>query len=305
MSDVMVAALEELKRRVGEVSVEGIAKLFEQSPTQIVESVRTYFLIPFQRLLMDFHINSLEVPTSYQLPVATRDDIHSMLNAHLVYLNVLKKHVKGYTALKLTQARNALAKVLPMLQNQMRATFVNGGKDATTFFVGALVLGILLEFINPNQVPAGISLEGGAYEPTARIPITILDLCISRFSAEGFNLSEEQIRDMISKRIEAEKMTFINRIDKMSPEQKKVELMKKRIGLGEWAVGGTSAIFVLNSEQYDRESRQRNEMGVGEFVQDTGALQRAKALLDDMNFGGGGAGAEAGYTVDQMGSDDY
>jgi len=305
MSDSMVRAIEELKRRIGDASVQGIANLFEQTPTQIVESVRTYFLVPFQRLLVDFHIDSLKVPSSYELPSDTLEDVHTVLHTHLVYLNTLKKYVKGYTALKLTQAKNALAKVLPMLQNEVRSTFIRGGKDGSVFFVGALVLGILLEFINPNQVPPDVSLDGGAYEPNARIPITILDVCINNFTAEGLNLSEEQIRDMISKRIEAEKMTFIKRLDKMTPEQKKVELMKKRLGLGEWAVGGTSAIFVLNSDQYEREKQQRDEMGVGEFVRDTAALQRAQDYLNEMNFGGGGAGAEGGYTVDQMGSDDY
>jgi hypothetical protein len=99
-------------------------------------------------------------------------------------------------------------------------------------------------------------------------------------------------------------MTFINRLDKLTPEEKKVELMKKRLGLGEWAVGGTKAIFSLDPDQYERERVQRIEMGLGDFV--TGAEGEAAGLAArDDAFGGGGAGAEAGYTVDQMEADDY
>ena len=118
------------------------------------------------------------------------------------------------------------------------------------------------------------------------------------------NFSEDQIRDMIARRIEAEKMTFINRLDRLTPEEKKVELMKKRLGLGEWSVGGTKAIFSLDPDQYERERVQRIEMGVGDFVMEAEAAAAA-ALLNDENFGGGGAGAEGGYSVDQMMADDY
>jgi hypothetical protein len=163
-----------------------------------------------------------------------------------------------------------------------------------------------MEFINPNIVPAaGKGETGGAYEPTARVPLNILEVCLSRFQLEGLNFSDDQIRDMIARRVEAEKMTFINKLDRLTPEEKKVELMKKRLGLGEWAVGGTKAIFSLDADQYDRERLQRIEMGVGDFVTDGEAVAAAAALLNDENFGGGGAGAEGGYDNAQMEADDY
>jgi hypothetical protein len=80
---------------------------------------------------------------------------------------------------------------------------------------------------------------------------------------------------------------MINKLAKMTPEEKKVELMKKRLGLGDWAIGGTKAIYQYDPEQYERERAQRAEMGLGEEV------------------AGGGAGAEGGYDNDQMAADDY
>jgi hypothetical protein len=109
---------------------------------------------------------------------------------------------------------------------------------------------------------------------------------------------------MIARRVEAEKMTFINKLDRMSPEEKKVELMKKRQGLGDWAEGVTKAIFSLDPDQYERERVQRIEMGVGDFVAGDG-VAAAAAAINDENFGGGGAGAEGGYDNAQMEADDY
>jgi len=236
--------------------------------------------------------------------VPTREDINNALQAHFAYMIPLSKQVKDYTRLKLEEAKKNLAAVLPIIQNEIRAMLVPGGQSAIPYIVGSLLLGILMEFVNPNVVPSDRGATGGAFEPTARVPLNILEICLGRFEVEGMNFTDEQIRNMIAQRIEAEKMTFINRLDKLTPEEKKVELMKKRLGLGEWAVGGTKAIFSLDPDQYERERVQRIEMGLGDFV--TGAEGEAAGLAArDDAFGGGGAGAEAGYTVDQMEADDY
>lgn len=305
MSDLLAKGIEEIERRVGENSMKGIRKLFEQTPSQVVESIRTYFLVPFQRLLNGFHTDTLAVSKRYGLPVQTREDIDKVLSEHLSYLSQLKKYVKGYTSLKLEQAKQQLSRILPIIQNEIRAVVIPGSEQAVPYIVGSLLIGILGEFINPNIIPTSKGAATAAYEPTARVPINILEICLSRFQLEGLKLSDDQIRDMISRRVEAEKMTFINKLDRLNPEEKKVELMKKRLGVGDWAVGGTKAIFSLDPDQYERERVQRIEMGVGDFVMDGEALTAAAALLNDENFGGGGAGAEGGYDNAQMDADDY
>lgn len=308
MSDLLAGGIEEIERRVGANSLKGIRTLFEQSPSQVVESIRTYFLIPFQRLLNGFHTDTLVVSKKYGLPVQTREDIDRALYDHLAYLNQLAKHVKGYTILKLSQAKRQLATVLPIIQNEVRGVVLPGSTQAVPYVIGSLLIGILSEFINPNIVPENIEqggMTGAVYEPTARVPINILEVCISRFQLEGLKFSDTEIRDMIARRVESEKMTYINKMDRMTPDEKKMELIKKRLGVGDWAVGGTKAIYSLDPDQYERERIQRIEMGVGDFTMDAEGVAAAAALLNDENFGGGGAGAEGGYTVDQMDMDDY
>jgi hypothetical protein len=73
--------------------------------------------------------------------------------------------------------------------------------------------------------------------------------------------------------------------------------MKKRLGLGDWAVGGTKAIYQHDPDQYERERAQRADMGLDFGV--------AAAAGPEEEFGGGGAGAEGGYDNDQMAAEDY
>lgn len=308
MSEFALQSMEEIERRVGELSVKSLKRLFEQSPAQVTESIRTYFLVPFQRLLNGFHTEGLRVPPRFGLPPITRDAIDKALKAHVVYLEQLKKYIKpgGYTSLKLTHARMSLAALLPVLQNGVRSTLIPGGAKATPYIVATLVLGILSEFTTPNVVP--VASHGGStagYDATARVPINILEICLSRFQLEGLMFTEDEIRNLIAQRVDAEKMTFINDLDKMSPEEKKSELMMKRLGLGKWSIGGTKAITTLDPEQLEREQAKRIEMGFGDFIVDEATATHAQALLHEDEYGGGGAGAEGGYDNEQMGSDDY
>ena len=286
LSDAAAEELGEIERRIGAKTTGALRDLLKQSPGQIAESMRTYMLVPFQRLLSKFRVKSLQVQRSYYLATGTRDDLHQLLENHLEYLGPLTKRVQGLTAAKLEQARDRLGLVIPILKNELRASFVPGGRFGLPYIISAMISGILSEFINPNRVPDGP--EVGQIDLGARAPIQILDVCLNRLQIEGLNFSEQQVRDIISRRAEAEKVSMINRLAKMTPEEKKVELMKKRLGLGDWAVGGTKAIYQYDPEQYERERTQRAEMGL-----DVGA---------DV---GGGAGAEGGYDNDQMAAEDY
>jgi hypothetical protein len=296
LSNAAVEDYNELGRRIGAKSVDALRGVLQQSPGQIAESLRTYLLVPFQRLIVRFKVTSLRVQKGYDLSTGTKDDIHRALEAHLGYLDSLSKRVAGFTLAKLQQARDRLALVLPILKEEVRATFLPGGQFGLSYLVSCLILGILSEFIDPNRVPQSTT-EGITVDAGARAPIQVLDICLGRLQIEGLNFTEQQIRDMIARRAEAEKVAMIGRIASMTPEEKKVELMKKRLGLGEWAVGGTKAIYAYDPEQYERERGQREVMGLAEF----GAVAGAP----DEDYGGGGAGAEGGYDAEQMAADDY
>jgi hypothetical protein len=303
LSDQTVDVLADIQRRLGADAASALTAVLKQSVTQCCESIRTYFLLPFQRLVVGFKPTAFKVQSSYDLPPETRDDVHTALGLHLGYLEQVKKHVKGYTAMKLDVARSRLATVLPVLQREVRAGILPGGAMGLSYLVGSLILGILGEFINPNVVPAGAGAGiGGAVDATARVPLNILELCITRLKTEGLNFTEEQIRDMIARRDQMELRLFIKKLE-LPPDEKKMALRIKRLGLKEWGKGAAN-VYTLNADQYERDREQRLAMGLVDFGQDPATAAALAALSAADAYGGGGAGAEAGYDVAQYGADD-
>ena len=310
MSNTLVEVLSDIERRVGAPHRKALESLFERSPAQISEVVRTYILVTFQRLLTGFKHQALKVMKRYELPTETREDVEKEIKERLGFLDGMSKHVKGYTQVKLETARDALAAVIPILKHEVRANLVPGGALAIPYLVGCLLAGIIGEFINPNVIQEGArggrTTVGGGVDATARVPLNILDMCLARMRTEGLSYTEDQIRELLVKRAEAEKLSILRRMDNMSPEEKRVELMNQRLGLGAYAVGGTKAIYRLDKDQYVRERMQRADMGIaGEF----GGTADVQAAMDQYtyneNFGGGGEGAEGGYDNEQMAADDY
>ena len=260
ISNLSEQSLQELTIRLGQENANIISRLCNQGPSSLVESLRTYFLIPIQRLLSGFHAKTLKVQASYKLGEGTNSDINTMLENHLLYMNDLKKRVKGVTHSKIDEMRMKLMALLPILQQDLRTPLFPGGAIGLPYLLRAAVLGIFASCADPNLIPEGS--EGLAGDINARGAMQIISECLKRFDAEGLNFTPEQLRMSIARRNELEKMRIISRFDRMTEEEKSVELTNKRLGLGQWSIGGTSLIYAYNKDQYERERIERSEMGL-------------------------------------------
>ena len=290
ISNAAVAILDEFKQRLGESRMISLKQILESNPNELVENIRTYFLIPFKRLITGFKSKSLSLQDTYELDRKTEADITKFMDEHLNFLNNLSDRAKGFTLDKMVWAYARLVDALSFLKTSVRPSYIPGGKICLQYVTTTLVGGILAEFINPNIIPPEMNESGGTIDTGARAPIQIMDVCIHNLKREGLNFTEEQILDIINRRNILEKDFFIKRFDRMSDEEKGVEKMKKNLGLGEWAVGGTKAIYSYDPEQYERERVQRLEMGFDNL--------QGEQEQNEM-------GAEGGYDVDQMLEDDY
>lgn len=277
---------QELSARLGEDAVTTITQMSSQGAAAIVESVRTYLLTPFQRLLSQFKTASLKIPKSYKLSNLTTDDIESSLRSQFEYLGDLSKRMKGLTKAKIMDARDKLAAILPIVQEELRAPVLPGGKIAMEYLLKSILFGVLTECVNPSHIPEGLDIEEEDITNSdirARGAMQIVSVCLAKYKVESLAYSPELIREMIAYRNEIEKTRIIRKMTALSEEEKAVDQMNKRLGLGDWAVGGTKKIFAYDAEQYERERREREEMGFAAPVVDT---------------------AEDGYDVVQTGEDD-
>jgi hypothetical protein len=123
---------------------------------------------------------------------------------------------------------------------------------------------------------------------------------LNRFKVEGLKLTPEQIRELIAARKEEEKSNILRTMTKMSRAEKDISKIQMKLGLGDWAVGGTKAIYAYDPEQYDKEKDQRARAGIVDFTEfnPEGAPGQGGAVNQDALGYNQDQGDEAGYIDD-------
>jgi hypothetical protein len=302
-----IDSLGEIQRRLGAEASQSLHTLLKGSTPEIVEAIRTHFLIPFQRLLGRFWrgVFTASVQRSYKLPAETEEDINSVMYKQYEYISKIQPMIKGYAAMKVEGARNALARVLPILQDEVRANLIPGGSAGIGYLVGSLILGILSDFLNPSVVPVGVTPPdmGDVIDTSAGVPANLMSILLIKLRNEGLSFTEESIRDAIARRNEMENKYFIKKLE-LPPEEKQMAMRIKKLGLKEWAAGAAN-IYTLNPEQYERDREQRIAMGLVDFGTDAALTAAVLEMQRNEAYGGGGDGAEGGYDNAQIGADDF
>jgi hypothetical protein len=283
LSEVSSTYMENIRAAIGGTNRDTLQRILEGSVSEAVEAIRTYILIPFQRLATDFQTSSLRINTG--LGLGTEEDINENLKQHLQFIGQLANRANGITLSKIKWVIRHLSKAISVLKQNIRSTFIPGGDIGLPYVVAALVGGILANFIDTDFIPEDVDSE--RLDPGANSPRQILDVCVQKMRKEGLKFTEEHIKELINRRDEIEKNMFIRRFEGMTPEEKAMAKRIKQLGLKEWAIGGTNAIQKYDADQYEVERNQRVEMGFVEL------------------FGAEDLGAEGGYDHVQIAEDDY
>ena len=98
-------------------------------------------------------------------------------------------------------------------------------------------------------------------------------------NAEKYQLSDAQIQLKITEREEKERNFFIKKLDVLDGEMRKIELMKKKLGLGDWNVSSKN-LFSYNSDWWEHEREQRASMGLLPEFAVTGAAEIGQPILE-------------------------
>ena len=283
------SAIEILKRRIGAENGDALQKILKDPAG--IESVRTYILIPMQRMITGFSTRSLSISKDYDLPPQVEQDANKNIQNHLDYLYNLGKRAKDVTLEKMSLARLRLSEAIAIIQKYVRPGYIIGGGEGISYIITSLIGGILDEFSDPDVIPKR-ELSERAVKLTdfnSQGAKQVLDVCMQNLRREGLNYTGDQIKSIIDRITEQEKVAFIKRFENKSPQEKAMEKMFKNLGLGEWAVGGTEGIRKLKDTQYLKDELLRQEMGFQELV-----TQPTENLGD-----------EAGYAHENMAEDDY
>jgi len=191
----------------------------------------------------------------------------------------------------------------------------------------AYLMSAIHRFIDPHQIPADEGQEGdaagqegdaarleeeGGGVPNMKLLYKSLGQALTKYAVGSKVPTEEEIRTRLEQRAEEEKQVFINKLDRMGREEKRVELVLKGLGMGAWAAGGSKAIRKYDAERYEVERAERAAAGIMDYPGGGGAQGQEEGRAVDMfgfNFGGeydaAGEGGEGGYDHEQMAEDDY
>jgi hypothetical protein len=277
LSTEAVEMEQEIRKRLGDANFTAYQEFVKQPPQDLGEALRTYFLIPFQRIL-----NTKEDSPRQFKPIIkpsrttefgpeVMEDVLKAYTDHTAYLNAIAKDIPKsdkYIHAKIREAVSKLSVVIPLFIKILRPTAVKGGEVASEFLKRLIVGGIFSEFIMPNHVPPnepGIVAPTSAITIPAKMPARILLACLLKYKNEGLKYSSEQIKELIQDRIEKEKMEVMRVKGDMTPEQRRLDNLLQKLGMGKWAVGGTKAIWRYDPDQYVSEKEAMAAAGITRF----------------------------------------
>ena len=251
------------------VSQHGIYdKLVSEGAESITRFLQSYAIVPLSQLISK-KSQVMSVPKAWKLSVQHENDVMRMLIEHRDYLSKFNKidvtpWLKAKVETFLVQSRAIINKL-----EVLRPLQIPGGAQTYGFFLKFCLFAPLANFVDPNTMPIAkdgdIEVPASQVEQQALFPAKFVSEMAVRFKNEGLRFTPERIRELIAERNEKEKANIIKNMNGLSRAGKEIEQIKMRLGLGEWAVGGTKAVYAYDADRYDIEREQRAQAGIIDF----------------------------------------
>jgi hypothetical protein len=281
--------------------------------------VQIYFITPFQRLLTQFSRDSLFIPVelikSLSETHATEDLIPILDNdTRLISIkgDDMRKPTVQLARAKIAYFVKQMSSLLPF-KNSIRPTVVPGRHITLEYIQRALFFGPLSTLLHSGEIPPGVEIKSpikSMGDPSMRLLLEIVAFTLEKYDKEHLSFDDKEIKNLIAIRDEKERVNVVAEFNKLTDEERAIELMNKSLGIGKWAVGGTKKIFAYDKEYYDEERKKRLAAGIVEFPgRGNGEMGEPQGRpVDDLGisiYGDEEYEADGGYEHNQHGDDDY
>lgn len=250
-----------------------LLEISQRNPREISEILRTSFLVPFQRILTGMTADSFKVLSTYGLGEETEKDI---LTKGLVnHLRPISKiggadpiEIGEFLRRVIEEFIDDLSSVCTNILSNLRAITTLGGKQMVLYFIRAYMMGPIFKLISdPNPfLKEGIAHDESYFIKQMSYVRKMLYEAIKKYKTTSKIPTNDEIRLELEKRVEAEKQVFIKKLDAMTTERRQVELMLKKNGMGDWAVGGSKSIREYDEDRYEAWRRERAAAGLVDWV---------------------------------------
>jgi hypothetical protein len=270
------------------------------SMTQNISSLVTHFVCGATQIATTYKIR--KIPVTKWIPKINREHIETLTNIWEVFgkvgnesslmLEELEDDLRNVIKNTLLRFSSTLGPVLKIWQNSLRPT-IGFTPDEYKQALQWNVISLLFQTINPTSIWYG---DSPSLTLTAKACTFISDWILLTATA-GYNiqkkyvLSSDDIRSEVYARTEREKAMFIAKMDRQEQEMRKLELVKKKLKIGDWSVGSKN-LFKYNADMYEFERSQRAAMGLPEFTEDITGVVETEAETDE--FGAITHGMEEG-----------
>ena len=301
-----------VRGRLGSQVYSYLQSIMARTPRECGEAVSTYLLVPFQRWVTGVDISQYAILDSYEISKQTADDILLKgMGAHLQVLGSGEELV-GIAKLKVKGLVGDLSVACKHIFPYIRTLLTPGGKDMVQYIIRAYIIGALHKFIDPHQIPEPSVEEEDAEStvPNMKLLYKALGQALTKYAVGSKIPSEEEIRIGLSQRAEKEKQVKMGKFEHMTREERRVELVLKGLGMGEWAVGGSKAIRQYDEDRYEAERAERAAAGIVDYAGGQGQGQDDRPIdMFGTDFGAeydaAGERGDGGYDHDEIAEDDY
>jgi hypothetical protein len=230
----------------------------------------TYALTePLEKIVKD---KALFVPIELKKDLSSihvNEDLSPLLAADTAivkaYQDILTKSSSEFVKSKMKFALKQWSAMLSY-KNEIRAALVPGRDHTLVYFQQLMLYGTLESLLDPEHIPdesmAQNPIRSSARSST-KFMVDLLVQILGKYNRERIAYNDKEIRDQIAIREERERVHVIAEFNRLTEEQRKIELIQKKLGIGKWAVGGTKLTYRYNADYYDVERSKRIAAGMG------------------------------------------
>jgi hypothetical protein len=251
------------------------------------DTLQSYFVVPFQRLISNFSDSMLKVPFELEA-VLSESHVSSGIN------KIIETEIELFTTMTIS---NAIADAKKYPKNPENRTEEQHKDIATLHFIISDIIQkyttslssiisfkhaicfremktgnikideMFLQYIK-NIILCGslhVLLNENTEPIIQNILMEALSIQLKKCYHERVIFDPKVIAERIEVRNEKERSNILNKFNNMDEDERKLEILKKKLGLGDWSVGGTKLIYAYNADYWDLEREKRIEAGIDDF----------------------------------------
>jgi hypothetical protein len=249
--------------------------LVQQSWASYWQILQTYWITALQRMLSGFSVESLFLPKEMIADFSDQhiDDLKTkIIKPHYALSPKLHMYNMTVPALDLARAKMELlrdqwAALLPY-RDKIRTLTLPGHETTLQYFQRYLFYVPLAAFLDGSQAPDGfvsrIAIQEVGNKSMELLRLFTVDAMV-RYKKESLAFDDQTIRDMLVDQVEKERSHVVKQLMEAGEEERAIDKINRRLGLGKYAVGGTKLIYMYDKDFYDQERVRRLDSGMIDF----------------------------------------